>query len=95
MSINQNPAEAEANGVETVEVAWRDQTWTVPASPDDWPGEVLFELEDGHAAKFLAGVLTPGGQTFRKLVARKGWKTSDLAELVQVVLKAEGVDQGE
>lgn len=88
-----DPLQAEAEGIETVEVVWRDHTYTVPASPDDWPISATLALEEGKAATFVGELI---GKKAVVALAKAGLRNSDLGDLAQAILAAEGVaDQGE
>lgn len=54
-----SPAQTEAEGAETTVIHWRGHEFTVPASPDDWPVDVLLIFEKGQNANGLQLILGP------------------------------------
>ena len=52
-------AQLEAEGVPTVDIVWRDHTFTIGSDADDYPVEVVLAFEDGHNVTALRGLLGP------------------------------------
>lgn len=82
------PAQVEAEGIETIDVQWRGQTFTVPAASDDWPIAVTLAFERGQGALALHTLLGP--RRFAEL-QRQGLRTRDLTELTELILKQYGL----
>jgi hypothetical protein len=61
--------EAEAAGVETVDIVWRDVTLTVPANVDDWPIDAVEAFENGKQLAFARALLSFDGYQDLKRVA--------------------------
>lgn len=75
-----------------ISVEWRGQTFTLPASYEDWPIDAALALEDGRWARFLVALL---GETDFERAKRLGGKIRDLLDLTDVVLEAFGLREPE
>jgi len=82
-------AQVDAEAVETVEVVWRDHTFTIDADPDDWPVEVMLAFEEGKAAVGVRGIL--GAKQWADLMKTKP-RSRDLGDLFDAVAKAIGFE---
>lgn len=81
-------AQIEAEGIETVDIEWRDLTFTVPATPDDWPVVITLAFEEGKAATGVKGML--GREQWAELMKTKP-RNRDLGELFDEIAAAVGL----
>jgi len=86
---HKSPAQAEAEGATTVDVAWRGLTFAVASDPDDWDVATLLAFEEGKAASGVRSLL--GKKQWAKLVQTKP-KTRDLGDLFGTIATALGLD---
>lgn len=81
-------AQIEAEGIPTVDIVWRDHTFTVGSDPDDWEVETTLAFEEG---KVITGV--------RALLGKEQWaeflktkpRNRDTGELFDVLAKELGL----
>lgn len=93
-STETTPAQREAEGVETVDVTWRDRVFTIPASLDEVNATTLLALEEGKAASAVRGLIGP--RKFTRFVAEADPSGKDLGELLEAFVDAMGLgDAGE
>jgi len=87
-----SPPEVEATAMETITVAWRTLTFTLPAQADDWPLEATIAMEEGRAVVFVRALCPPAD--WSALMATRP-RNRDFLELMDAVAKAYGLDLGE
>lgn len=83
-------AQAEAEGVEMIDIEWRSQTFTVPADSDDWTVEAMMAFESGLNAHGMQAIL--GAAQWAGLMATSPRKR-DLVDLFATMSKALGLAQ--
>ena len=81
-------AQIEAEGIATVDVVWREHTFTVTADPDDWTVETTLAFEEGKAASGVRLILGP--DQWAELLKDKP-RNKDLGDLFESIAKALGL----
>lgn len=93
------PAQVEAEGIETLTISWADLTITLPASSEDWDFEAMEAYEAGKLARAVGLLLGDEGFTGlkREFTKKHGRKllVRDFGELVEVIGRAYGWEPGE
>lgn len=84
-------AQLEAEGVETLDVEWRDMSFTIGADPDDWTLEIIEAFENNRGIGALRGVL--GADQWAEVAKTKPRKR-DLDDLSKVIVAALGLGDG-
>ncbi len=87
------PAELEATGVDTVEVKFRDEVFTFPATMDDAPLSTLRSFDDKEYSYVVEGLI--GKEQWERLLAIPGIKIRDVGPLFDEYLKVSGQNPGE
>jgi hypothetical protein len=75
-------AQAEAEGVTTIGVTWRDLTFTILTDADEWPVEATLALEEGHPTIAIRELL--GKTQFAQFMATKP-RNRDAGDLFSVI----------
>ncbi|MGV8972251.1 MAG: hypothetical protein ACOH10_08000 [Rhodoglobus sp.] len=83
------PVQAEAEGVEMIDVEWHGHVYAVPADADDWSVEAMMAFESGLNAHGLQAILKPAD--WKTLMATSPRKR-DLMDLFDTMAKALGLD---
>jgi hypothetical protein len=87
-----NPIELEASDAETVEVTYKDQTYTFPSSLDDADGDVIDAMDDRKLSHALRGLMAEADwERFKKTKP----KVSDYGGLFDAFARAIGLTEGE
>lgn len=81
------PVENEARAVETIDVEWNGNTYTIAASADDWPVEVTLAFEENKAATAVKMLL--GAEQWDTFAAMRP-TNRDMAELFDTIAKRLG-----
>ena len=76
-------AQIEAEGVATIDVEWRGQTFTIAADPGDWKVTTSLAFEDGKAVTGVKGVL--GDAQWASLLKAQDPSNKELGELFEVI----------
>jgi hypothetical protein len=91
---HKSPAQKEAEGFKTADFEWRGETFTVPATPDDWEWVVTEAFEVGETVRAVMSILNdpevPEGQ-YEKFKALKP-RNRDAADFVQTMFRDLGID---
>ena len=89
------PAEMEARGVDTVDVEFKGETFTFPATLDKAPFSVLVAMDHDppQFSKVIQGILGP--EEWEKLLAIPGLLIEDAGELFNEYAKVSGQSPGE
>lgn len=82
-------AQIEAERTTTIPVIWRGQTFTLPASLDDCPVEVVEAYEAGKGARAVAAML--GAEQYADFKAKHKPTVRDLNELGDAIAAAMGL----
>lgn len=90
------PAQAEAEGTDTIDVDWDGVTVTVPASVEAMDLDVLEAFETGKAVSALRAMIgTKGYDELRKRYEKEHGRTAkvgDLGRLMDAIAAAYGFD---
>jgi hypothetical protein len=81
-------ARNEVEQPDTIDVVWRGETLTLPASLDESPLEVLEAFELGHAVQAMRLIL--GGGQLDRLKLKLSLRVKDFGELADFVAQEMG-----
>lgn len=88
------PVQVEADGDPTIDVEWRDRTWTVPATVEDWPVTAMEHYEMNRGTLFLKELLGPAQwATFTGLEPPP--RNRDINALATTIQRGAGYGEGE
>ena len=82
-------AQIEAEKIETIEITWRDFTFTVDATAENWLVETTLAFEEGKAASGVRGIL--GAKQWAELMKSKP-RNNDISDLFAVIANAMGLN---
>lgn len=81
-------AQIEAEGIKTLDIEWREFTFTIAATAEDWEVETTLAFEEGKAATGVRLIL--GADQWAQLMKSKP-KNRDLSELFDAIAQANGL----
>jgi hypothetical protein len=80
-------AQREAEGIETTDVEFDGEVYTIPADPLDWDVEVTEAFEQGKVVTAVRGMLGPKQW---RTVAAKGYTNRQFSKLFDLIARAGG-----
>lgn len=84
-------AQIEAERATTIPVVWREQAFTIPATIDDCPIEVIEAMEAGKGLAIVRGIL--GESQYAAFKAKHKPTVRDLNSLSEVIMAALGFEK--